>query len=188
MKNKGFTLVELVVTMVILGMVFSGVRGAYYMLLQTHDRVDLEREMQQELAFAVTRISDKIRAESVDYLAYTSGGNCQGLSLSGAEKICLGNNWAIEFDSTQEKILLENISGVAQPLFSENNFLVTEVGFYITPEKDPYDPAHLANPVYQLQPKVQIYLAIASVRRNKDDSGPLVQMDIQTTVSSRKYR
>lgn len=186
MKNKGFTLVELVVTMVILGLVFSGVMGAYYMLLQTRDRVDLEREMQKEVSFAITRMTDKIRAESVDYQAYESGGRCQSTYLQGAQKICLGDHWYLFFDGASSQLFIENSVGQRQGLFS-HKFLVTSAEFYTTPEKDPYDPAHIAISDYQLHPKTQIYLEVASVRKNKNNTDPLIKMDIQTTVSSRQY-
>lgn len=188
MKNKGFTIIELLVTMVILGLVLSGAMGAYYVLLKARDRVEIEREMQQEVTFAMTRVADKIRAHSVDYNQYLDlTGECYNTSLQGGNEICLGENRLIKFDTGQNNILFGTHTNT-QPLFSTKKFNVSKLIFYTTPQKNPYAPSNLSDATLQLQPKVQVYLEIESKRTEPDGTTPLVKMNIQSTLSSRQYQ
>jgi prepilin-type N-terminal cleavage/methylation domain-containing protein len=170
----GFTLIELVVSMVIAGIVFSAVMGAYVSLIQTNTRIDTLRQLQKEANFAMTRMTDKIRAFSVDYDAHSPSGSCT-FALSSAETriLCVQSGLKFEF---KDKNLFMN----EDPLFSER-FSLKEGFFRVTPEKDPSD---LGNP--QFQTKVMIFFELEYV--SEKDPSLNFSLPLQTTVSSRVYQ
>lgn len=173
-KNAGFSLIELLVSIVISGLVLSTVMAGYWTLVQAHHTTEIKRNMTQETTFALTRIADRVRTYSVDYEAYNSlpsPGTCATVSFSGSEILCLGQNNVFEKTGTQ---LLMN----TQPLISPQ-FEVTMLNFQISPGQDPFQ--NISNKTAQLQPKVTILLETRSVK------DPSLSFLLQTTISSRKY-
>ncbi len=170
-KHTGFSLVELLVAMVITGIMFTSVTASYWLFLQSHLKAENTRLLQQEVRFAMTRITDKVRAYNLHYTEYQTGGNC-GPNLNQNEVLCLQG---YHFKKQGDNVLMND-----QPLFSDNRVMVDSVFFDFSPAQDPLK--NLANPDLQIQPKVTIYLRVKSKFYQE------VQFQAQTTISSRQYR
>lgn len=188
-KNSGFTLIELLVAMVIGSMVMIMLMQSYWVMMQTHFRIEASREMQREMRFGMNRLTDKIRANALDYDAYDSLGDCNSVTKESATKICLtgrdenGDIVSFVIEKSGEELTFQRttsgippVTTVAQPLFSDR-FKVVDAQFRSTPADNPFD-YDLAS---QMQPKTTIFIELESRR----DSS--VKLSVQTTVSSRVY-
>lgn len=176
MKSKGFTLIELVVAFAVMAIVLSAVMQSLQSFIQTSRKLSVVREAQKDLSFALLRMGDKIRNNSVDYTAY-DGGDCVTTSKINGEKLCLKNNWSLA--KTGDTLFLEQ-TAESSPLFPQN-IKVVQALFTISPDEDPEDPANWGNAAMQRQPRVDIHLEIESLR------DPEVKFEIDTSFSSRIY-
>jgi hypothetical protein len=166
-KKQGVTLIELLVVIVTSGIILSTVMASFASLITITHKIDLSRQLQKEINFSLIRIADKMRANSIDYSAYTSG-SCSGQSPSSSQKLCLGDGHIFDFNTPIKMLQMND-----EPLFSEI-FEVRDVFFfYVTP------PA-AKSPL--LQPKLTVYLDVASKQF------PEINFQIQTSVSSRQYQ
>jgi prepilin-type N-terminal cleavage/methylation domain-containing protein len=199
-KHKGFTLFEVMVSMVISGMVMASAMGTYWVLVQSHHKNALYREMLRQTMFAMTKMTDQVRNYGIDYDAYASGSACDavgyknGQTVSGNMILCLGGDIVFEGEKTEDlspktipakyfyKLnIKKTVSGITtiSPLFSDN-FEVESLKFSFTPEKEPNKTGYEKE--YQLQPKVNISM---KVRSSLDHN---VNFSLQTTVSARNYK
>ena len=165
--KKGFSLIEIIASCTILGIVTSSLIGTILVLQSAKNNIATNSRLQHELQFATDRLGNLIRDFSINYAAYENN-IC---STSDTSKLCLGGNNTI---STAGQNLLLN----TEPLFSQKT-IVNKAQFSIFPNKNP--AKNLANKELQYQPSVQIILEIAS-RYN-----PQNNYKINTTYSSRKY-
>lgn len=188
MKKDGFTLVEIVVAFLVMAIVMTAVLQSLGVFISTTQRLSLVRETQREVSFALTRIGDKIRNESVDYNAYKLGGKCAllaagGITISGTKsEICLGNDFRLEFDNTvdSENIFLWN-GDQKGPLFSR--FVIVEnATFTISPTQDPGIIESLGLSEFQRQPLVDVEFTVKSRR------DPSISFDLSTSYSARVYK
>ncbi len=174
MKNSGFTLVETLIAVTITGFVLATVLGTYWQMIKLSHYTDASRQLQKEVHFALLRMTDKIRAYSVDYDAYEAEGNCGGLDLASHNKLCL--NEENVFRTTSGQLQMNGA-----PLLSDQ-FQIDHLNFSVSPTINPFAPSNLGNKSAQLQPKVTIFLT-ASHRNN-----PKINTTLQTTISSRIYQ
>jgi len=188
-KVFGFTIIELLVSVVIFGIVMSLVLGSVWTMVKTREQATRFRNLQQELHFGMMKMADMIRAYGVDYAQHQAEGvsldaQTQHLILGhrvwGSEPLRLKINIGSDGDDTPAHI---NINDV--PLFSDRVQLkADEEGqiisyFQVVPEVDPFKNYGTAES--QLQPRVKIYLVL------QDRQYPNLEIPIQTTISSRKY-
>lgn len=168
--NHGFTLIEILVSMVIMAMVFSGALYGFWKILEANARIDLSRQLQKEMHFAMIRMADKIRDYSIDYDAYVSGSGkpCENQDVNSPLSLCVKNDYAF---TMEDDVLKMNNA----PLLSDK-FITETLNFSITPNTD---PSNIANP--QFQPKVTIFLKAESKFL------PDVSIPLQATISSRIY-
>ena len=160
-RIPGFSLIEILVAIVVSGIVLSAVMTSYVSLTQTSRKIDLSRQLQREMNFAMIRIGDRIRSHPIDFLDK----KCK----NSASKLCL-KNLTIEF--SEGNLGFEN-----QPLFSEI-FAVENATFALTPSTDP-------GSFGKTQPRVKIILEVGSAEKNHVKIPPLL---LQTTISSRTYQ
>jgi hypothetical protein len=168
LKNSGTSLVELLVTTVVAGIIFSSAMGSYFVFAKSTQKMNIWREIQKETHFSMIRMADKIRSNSIDFPAYISG-NCV---IDTNRNLCLSDNNFFEFKN-------ENIEMNGAPLFSKQ-FKVERIKFQISPEKDPF--TNITQKELQIQPKVEIQIEISSRR------DPKINFAIRTTISSRLYK
>ena len=169
-SNAGFTLVEMLVAMVILGILLTMVMQSYWGLIQIYQKAEIMRQLQRESHFTLTRVADKMRYHSLNYQAYNLGGAC-GVTLS--KKLCLGPHVFI-FDDVTGSLTMDG-----QPLFSSDVIEVRHLDFSFTPDRDPF--VHLGTPSAQTQPKLTLLMEVAA------QDLPDLKFDLQATISSRKY-
>jgi prepilin-type N-terminal cleavage/methylation domain-containing protein len=175
--SKAFSLIEILVTIVISGIVLSGVLGSYFSLVQASQKADTARQLQKEVNFAMIRMADKIRSYSINYSVYED----QDISKDGSRFLFTEGN-----EGATHKFQIENSDGKqiltmdGAPLFS-SFFEVKDFHVSITPNNDPFDSANLGDSEAQFQPKATIFLSVEARRY------PDVSLVIQTTISSRRY-
>lgn len=205
-KTQGFTLIELLVAMVITAMMLTLIMASYWIFLQTQQRMQVSREAQSEIRFALNRFADKIRASRIDYAAYDGSSvplpPCANADPGGASRICLtdgqGSFYFFEHRDTNNDSTLDALfmgqtqkqaiesegdararaAADAQPLISTRKFNVGRLKFSFSPA---LDPSILTND--QMQPKVTIFISANSAREQYQD----IVIETQTTISSRQY-
>jgi len=165
MKKSGFSLIEILVTIVISGILLAAAAGNFAYFLRAEQKINLQRELQKQVFFAMSRLNDAARGCEIDFENFA------------AEKIIFKNPEKI-FEKTDENhadfpenFLLEN-----QPLFSKK-FRVEKINFAISPTENPRED--WANP--QFQPKVEIFLRAAA------RAMPEISTEVRTVISSRIY-
>ncbi len=170
-KHSAFTLVELLVSMVISALLLTTVLGSFWILMQTNQQNEESGRLQQQANFALLRISDKIKNYSIDYQKAET--IIPALDL-GSPQTQLYINGGFEFKKHGENLTMNG-----QPLFSPS-FRVKNALFWVSPKKDPFTNIDIKD--FQLQPKVTMVLQVESKKF------PNIALDIQTTISSRKYQ
>lgn len=141
MKLAGFSLVELVVAITIGGVVLSTVMVSYVSLAKMRQSLDISRQVQRELNFATMRISDRARANSINY---------EKLDSDNHHFLPLGEDEFIYDD------VAKSLSMNGAPLFSPN-IMVEQAEFDVWPINN--DP--------KVQPMVNLQLLVSS--KNKPD-------------------
>ncbi len=176
MKNKAFTLIEVVVSMVVSALLLTLVLGSFWLLIQINQKNEIAGELQKQTSFAMIRMSDKIKNHSIDYRAYQHDSEtiCQNLALtSGTQnRLCLQNGY--KFKQKNSNLFMNN-----HQLFSDD-FEVEYVYFFVSPAEDPF--SDITNFSIQIQPKVTIKLKVKSKKYDN------IFLEIGSTISSRKYQ
>jgi len=165
-KKSGFSLLEILVTIVISGILLAAAAGNFAYFLRAEQKINLQRELQKQVFFAMSRLNDAVRGCEIDFASFSP------------EKINFKKN-SVEkiFEKTDENhIFPENFLLENQPLFSKK-FRVEKINFVISPKKDPRE--NWANP--QFQPKVEIFLHARSREI------PEISTAVRTVISSRIY-
>lgn len=173
LKNKGFTLIEVLVSLVISSMILVSVMGSYWVLIKANKSAEISRGLQKETNFAMIRMADSIRNFSIDYESYAfgSGAVCESLDINSCQNLCVKGN---VYQHKNGNLFMND-----QPLFS-NKYKVEDVYFLTAPGANPFE--NLDNRSLQLQPRVTIFIKVFS------KENPAIKLEIQTTVSSRKYK
>lgn len=192
-KHQGFTLIELLVAMTLGALMMVLVMESYWLMMQTYFQMEASRELQREVRFSMNRLTDKIRANPLDYDAYDGTGACKTLNKDEASALCLTGDPVYEnirfYHDTStagsEMLYFEKIDNfgnkVAQPLLSTAKFRVKAISFRSSPENNPFDYNHPDFNTNQMQPKTTIFMEVESKREGN------VSIAVQTTVSSRVY-
>ena len=173
MKRFGYTLIELLVAVTLSGVVLSAFLGQVSHFFSQQQLLGQGQKLQASADFALQKLADELRRESVDYEAYASGvcGNLseQNMADFSAEKLCL---------STEKKFWVEDQqlwyqSGTEQAPLTPSSVVVDRAYFWITPvERSSSNPQ---------QPKVSLFLEFSA-------ENPLVSpIILTTTISSRQY-
>ena len=178
-KNTGFTLIEVLVATVISAGMLTLVMTSFWTLWQTYRTADLMREMQHQATFAMTRIADKIRAEGLDYSAYSDPSRCLP---NVNERLCVGTDTFFQFSDTDEMLFMGNYTE-QDPLFSINKFLIKDLRFEHYPTAEPVR-TDLGT---QFQPQVGVRFTIVSRYDIWGRETDNLSLDLQTTISSRQY-
>jgi prepilin-type N-terminal cleavage/methylation domain-containing protein len=110
-RNSGFTLVELLVVMAIVGVILGGVYSVFQTANRTYVVQDRAVAMQQEARFGVDHLADLIRV--VGYDPRGKGGSRFGFQVgqdwdSRGPQTCDGKNVAFTADDNQDGILDTN--------------------------------------------------------------------------------
>lgn len=203
--KKGFTLIEMVVSMSIFMIFLTVVLNSYISLTTTQNKANKNREAVAEAKEIFNFISEEAREKAIDYTCFqdTICGTKEdtlsliskdGLNRTIIRKQCISEekNCTI-YSKTQnrENALSAWISSEESPLHSAN-LKIQSVAFFVIPNLDPFNFGNLETQtdiygkgVYQFQPVFHIILNIKRKEAEGLDDNPII---IQTSISSRIYK
>lgn len=193
-RQKGFTLVEMLISMAIFTMFVGIIIGSYTSIVTGQRDANEYRIMYVEARTIFETLVFELRNGMVDYknqqntvgpleeivlvskdakmrtkFVFEEGAEATGGSISMQK---------IVFDST-----VLPVSRFDNLVKLNNEVRVKAFKFYVSPAIDPYDPEYVAYDQNQFQPKVTIYAKFEKLFGN----GKTYEMTLQTTVSSRIY-
>lgn len=175
MNNKGFTLIEMMISVALFSILMVAVLGIFNYSVKAHEKILNSQEILNQTSYAMEYMSRSLRmaqkdiagtdclgdvanagktyinpvANSIKFINY--GGDCQEFYLDG-------------------NILKEKIGVDGVPLIS-SEFIVNSINFEISGDGDD-----------NLQPRITIFLDIET---NTADPDKHTQLKIQTSVSQR---
>lgn len=155
LKNTGFTLIELIVSITIGGIILATVMGSFLTLGKTKQQLDLTRQIQRELSFATIRIADRVRSQSIDY---------SRIQDANHHALPIGDNELFSFDKDAKMLFMNDA-----PLFSKN-LMVQDAEFTVSPLNS------------EVQPRVHLEIRVSE--RTTAET-PRVSIPLRTTISSR---
>jgi prepilin-type N-terminal cleavage/methylation domain-containing protein len=180
-KNQGFTLIEILVSVVILVSIFSIVSGLFFSALQSQRRALGLQSLLKEVSYAMEYMSRQLRMaqkDKVDTRCTTDGSDFKNYTTTAS---------SVKFRSYHE-------TAQCLDFFLENERLKVkrtimgepESGDFLTSEKiivESFKVVAIGDGLLdKVQPKITIFLK-ARVKGEKPESQPEIQ--IQTTISQR---
>lgn len=175
-KQKGFTLVEMLVAMSIFA-VFVGVMiGSYTGIVRGQREANDYRTMYAESRRVFESVIYELREGMVDY------GCSKFKSLNELYLVSKdGKTHTHIFE--KEGVLKMKKGSVEEKDLNSFEVKATDVEFNIYPAVDPYDSGYVMNNGYQFHPFVNMKMTFE--KKKRDDS--LFTVDLETTISSRIY-
>ena len=210
MKNtnlkKGFTLLELVISMSIFLIFLTAIFSSFITITQTQRKANLSRQNLSEAREIFNQINQEFKEKSIDYNCYSTNDNtCINSSLEGQNEIneiaLISNNglerviFRKEFDEDESRwnitsLIQErgnitqdwSVSAISSGELHSNELKISDAKFILGPNKNPYlmDPEIAANSKIQYQPNVHVILNVA----RENESNPII---LQSTFTNRKY-
>lgn len=178
-REKGFTLIEAVVSTAVFSMVIVSILGVYSSVLRLDRRTRTERAVQGNARFLLEYFSKDIRNGRIDYSKYP-GGNASNTSNS----LWISNQANEDeffFLSGTDLKLQKTVSGsLSTTNLNSSDVKVTKASFLLSPSQDPLTIAKISNQ----QPSVTIILELTS---STYGGGEGSKVNIQTTLTSRNY-
>lgn len=215
-KNKersGFTLIELMISIVIFVIFLAIVSQSYFSIVRAQRRANEVRKMYSDVRIAMDYIAEEVRLSSIDYACYEGvgtvcegviqgtlfGGSTEHLALirqGGTEKTFL----KLDEDGrlVVKRLVRQEGEFVPAPGYETgyvsltgDNVVFDQLNFAIFPDVNPYSNENVPGtdvPIYadngtQFQPKVGVYMSASS----PEESPIEFDFDFQTTISSRVY-
>ena len=199
-KQKGFTLIEVLVSISVFSMVMTGILDLYMMTSKNQRKMAFMVQVQNDTRTVLRTISDRIKLSTVNYgyygddliadqpvpvLALIAQGSEEVIftkcsaeegSLCGAE-VCFDTN------NSSPCVGMRIDNGDWEPLTSKD-IKADRLDFYIRPTADPFkfeDGVYLSN----TQPNVTVALGLRNVSVAPGLENLLLS---QTTVTSRIYK
>lgn len=168
--QKGYSLVELIVALSIFGIIVTVAAGAFLASLEAHRRVVAEKEIAENVDFALEFMSRKMRVAS------KGDGTCIGADTSfevnGTSEITFidsqGNCTTFRLDDDGDAIVVETAE--ARKLTDDTAVSVDELQFIVRGASDTDNE----------QPRVTIVVEASSVDEET------IAVETQTTVSTRR--
>ena len=74
-KKSGFTLIELMVSITIGAIIITSALSVYANFVQTKIQIDIARQMQKEINFALARVTDRVRNCEIENPSSTNSQN-----------------------------------------------------------------------------------------------------------------
>jgi type II secretory pathway pseudopilin PulG len=170
-KQKGFTLIEAVVSTGVFAFVVASSFGVYLSVVRLDAKSRTERSVQQNARFIMDYFSKELRNGSIDY---DRTNNITTLSFTNQ----LDEETTIQWDATNQDLKLIKQQGTTNLNSTDVN--VKDVKFVVRPSINPFV---LANNVH-IQPHVIIVLTLESANTKYPE---ITTMSIQSTFSVRDY-
>ncbi|MBP6924163.1 MAG: type II secretion system protein [Candidatus Pacebacteria bacterium] len=203
-EQRGFTIIEMIVSLGVFSIVITIAVGALLMLVATNQRLQTEQSVMTNLSFALDSMTREIRTGTHYYC--DSSGSVNGIFASSYNLDTLGNSYRdctngrgnnqihgiafneggdsisgsnsrilYYFNQNDGKIYRRVGTSVEEPITSTGIF-IRDMYFYVAGSK----PLSAGNPDYKDQASVTIFIEAAESSNPADDSYYL-----QTTVTQR---
>lgn len=190
-NNKGFTLIEMLVSMTIFVVFLSVLISSYTSIVSTQRAANEHRTMYAEARTVFETIVAELRDGMVDY---KQEGNLVGaqdeilLVTKDALKKTMIRHEFVEGRGVlvldEQKVVDPNVVfNVADGRVLNSEVNVKDFKLYVSPSRDPYALENVALTESQFQPKITIF---AEFEQGFDD-GRTFTFELQTSVSSRIY-
>lgn len=204
--KQGFTLMELLISMVMFVLFLGLVAGSYINIVRAHKEANEIRKMYSDVRGLVDLLAEEIRLGTVDYDCYY-GAIQDGSCADGvASSLVAGRSGYLAlmrkdglrkavfyYDGVSVNIMyfVKNPAGWAPAPGFENGFRdllshkveVSHLSFAIFPDVNPYSKDNYYKNEKQFQPKVTIFMTVKTSESVKSN----FMLNFQTTVSSRVY-
>ena len=141
-KEKGFTLVEMVVSIGVFALVMTLAAGAYLVLIAINRQAQAISTSVDSLAFSLETMTRDIRTGSGYNCATEAGGNCT--SAPGNAFYFTDNNGRAASYALMGGAIVKTIGGAAGGVITDPSVTVTALNFYVS-GADPGDayPPHV---------------------------------------------
>ena len=190
-NNKGFTLIEMLVSMTIFVVFLSVLINSYTSIVSTQRAANEYRTMYSEARGVFETLVGELRDGMVDYEQEGSlvGPQKQILLVTkdGLKKTMIRHEFVegrgvlvLDEQKVVDPTVVFNV-GDGRVLNSEVN--VKDFKIYVSPSRDPYALENVTFTEFQFQPKVTIFAEF----EQEFDTGRTFTFELQTTVSSRIY-
>ena len=167
-KKSGFTLIELMVSITIGAIIITSALSVYANFVQTKIQIDIARQMQKEINFALARVTDRVRNCEIER---SSSNTFLKLTDCGENITDAKFSLYSEAENSDGSFIMSS-----ENLISPQKFTILGGSEFIITNEIDSDTKELLS-----QPKVQIFLNVQS----KQD--PKVTQSVRTTISSRRY-
>lgn len=201
-KQTGFTLVELVVTMVVLGIMVLGITGFIQLGAKGYTDTVARQDLQNQARFVIEKMTREIRHAVPNSFSVTDDGNCVSfypiryvgsyivLPVSGGDPF-----YFVVVSAEPETSKLDNLSLVINPseqselLTSSSNSMTltnvskvidstgSETSIYQTDTESDFDANNITNSVadrlYIYKEKVQYCISGTAITRQEDNQDPI---------------
>jgi type II secretory pathway pseudopilin PulG len=186
-NQKGFTLIEAVVSASVFAFVMTSVLGVYLSALQIDSKTRAERAVQQNARFILEFLGKEIRNGSINYdeyggtINYTSGYTSDLYivnQLDEQERIFCDNS-----DPANPKLRLTKAEGTTD--LNSDKVKVTRCAFYVSPSTNPFAVLGTVPAPPNQQPFVTVVIQLQAQYsgRNIDQA----VMNLQSTFTVRDY-
>ena len=184
-NKKGFTLVELLISMMIFVVFITVLMGSYMRLVQAQREANDYRILYSEARVVFDRISDELKNgaiyygdESVNPIDYKVGHNEVKLVAKDGSYVVLIMKNADDVGYCRAKV---DGSDVVKYILTPQT-KINQFDIYVSPAGDPYKAANVEGDSFQFQSKITVDAVFSKDISNKEFTLPL-----RTTVSSRFY-
>lgn len=180
-KQRGFTLIEAVVSAGVFAVVITSALGVYMSTLQLDSKTKAERVVQQNARFIMEYLGKEIRNGSLDYPAFAAA----GITNIGADT---SNIFLINQSLENERIYLNgtNLSLVktaGTTTLNSSGVRVTKFLVYVSPSTNPFQSLS-SNPP-NVQPSVTVVMELTSNYGNRGANKAVI--NVQSTFAVRQY-
>lgn len=176
-NQKGFTLIEAIVSTTVFAFLVSSVLGVYIATTRLDARTRAQRAVTQNARYILEYMAKEVRNGTISYTSYPSN------TTVGRTDLYVTNQEGflerIYYDGTQNIVL--DKSGVGTTNLNSTGVRVTRAEFLVSPTVDPLTPAKLSN----LQPTVTVILNISANYGGRPED--IVNLPLQTTFTARNY-
>jgi Tfp pilus assembly protein PilV len=170
--QKGFTVIEAVVSASVFAVIVSGALAVYLATIRLDTKARSERTVQQNVRFIMDYVAKEVRNGSINYAGTNSNA---ALSLINQQD----QDLLIEYDANKKVLTLIRDANAITTLNSAD-VKVTAFNIELYPDTDPFV---LANDEH-IQPHVTITMTVQSANTKQAESST---MSVQSTFTVREY-
>ncbi len=175
MKQKGFTIIEAVVSASLFAFVISSIVGVYISALQLDRKTRAQRAVIQNGRYIMEFLAKEIRNGDINYAEYPGG---QAASTTNALYITNQAGENEQFSLTGTNLILSKVTGSTS--LNSSRISVTRASFLLSPLMDPFTPTKNTNE----QPIVTVFLELTANYSNKPSETAKINLEGSYAVRS----